>query len=60
MIESLESRQLLSATLAGEALRTSDPAPSTAIETDAVVEKAAKGASYAGAHVLYQDVVIPQ
>ena len=59
MIESLESRQFLSATLAGEALRTGDPARSPAVEADVVVEQAAKHTGYAGTHVLYQDVVIP-
>ena len=39
MIESLESRQFLSATLAGEAVCPSDPAPSRAVGADAVVEK---------------------
>ena len=43
MIESLESRQFFSVTLAGETLCPSDPAPSTAAETDAVVEKKTTG-----------------
>ncbi len=44
MIETLESRQFLSATLAGEALCPSDPAPSTAPKADeAAVERKATG-----------------
>jgi hypothetical protein len=43
MIEILESRQFLSATLANEALCPSDPAPSTAVKADAVVENKTKG-----------------
>jgi hypothetical protein len=60
MIESLESRQFLSATLAGEAVCPSDPAPSRAVEADAVVEKKGTGTAKPQAYlvVTLSDVLI--
>ena len=60
MIESLESRQFLSATLTGEALPAREPGPSPAVETDAVGETKAKAEPRAEPYMTYTmtDVLI--